>query len=304
MKTPLERAQALAKRRGVKTRATTLPGVLAALRRTPRRAPALLPPSRASTILHRITVPALLEARAQSPRDRVRLIADCEPFRAAVRAALGRSVSALIGAVPHCYRGEARESYAVAARYGRAVVADWGRVICPTATRGHGSYEICPSPRCGFIIDARDLLAALPQRRGWRWGADHLGVYVTGPRVPDYHVGADELAAAVQSGTLREIVTSARANAAVRRKAHAALREAERRERASIAQARKLARAHGSLPVTTRDSQAVGNCLAGTLAWARQHGVPRDTATLADLVPHVADRRVRAVVLHVARNAS
>jgi hypothetical protein len=309
------RARAIAKARGVKTAAKTVAGTLKAIRSNPpNREPAIMYArphvSALSKIAHfagssrAMTMPELLTAQCQGNRDKARTLPVYEPLRLAVGAALGFEYRADLGSVANCYRGVAYESICAARRTGQAVLVTFGRTDMRSSSRGSWSGS-CRAHRANWIA-ARDIYAALPRHKSYVWRADEHGPYISGRLVRDYHPTGAELHNLIASGNWSPILTLARRSAKKRRELERAnasvLRTARADVRERVAKLRALVRKHHPV-VSVSDSLAAGNCEAGTIAWARAHGIAGDEVCAADLLPHAGERRVAAAIMLAVRRA-
>lgn len=204
-RTAIDRATALAAAKGIKTQARTLKGVLAAIRKASAK------PAKPATQARQrklIGINALLAGFDQGMA-RVRTIDPHQPILSAVSAALGQDQIGTIGAVPNNYRGRAEESVASATRQGDAILVFWGRVEMPRRPFGRGEKEIVPDGT--RIVRRRTLIEAIRLPAGWRWGADDLGPFVTGPGVEPYHPTGASLAQAIQTQDWTQIQAKAQA---------------------------------------------------------------------------------------------
>ena len=294
--TTTDRALALAKRLGVKTRATSAKGILAAIRKQPRRTSA---PVHGTTAPPRRRLPAgwLLEKGWQG-RARARIAHDAEPLRAALSAALRTEVVGDLDAVPNSYKFRAEGTVVSARRVGQAIIVRKGREACPHNTYGHGGTYFAADD--GDFVMVGDVLAMFPPLpAGWRLRADAYGPFLTGPGVADYHPGPAEFLHVVVCGRWDETITAAQERAEARRLMSASHRESMRASRVATL-AGRLA---GDLIVSADDSVAAGNCRAGTLAWAHQHGIGGAETTAATLLPWARDQRVAAAIYAAYRRA-
>lgn len=150
---------------------------------------------------------------------------------------------------------------------------------------------------------------------GYRWDVDSLGLRLVSLAHPadDYHVGSgDLLTDDDKPQALRTITSRLRYNADCRR--DDAKREADekRRTRADEKRARiaiRLAEKAGCR-VSVADSISVGNCEAGTIRWATQHGLdpqraykPSELIKIANGDGHRVARVVRQAIRRHKRNA-
>ncbi len=304
MNEKLTRAKAVARARGVQTKAATVAGVLKACRR-PGMRPAV--PVHRAAPSRRVAASIIVDAEAQAPRDRARTLPAAAPLRAALGAALGAAHYDSIERVPNCYRGTAYASYASAERIGRAVLVNWGRTACRAASHGRGEDIVYPTGSV-FVL-AHELLALLPFRRTIRWYADELGPYIKARGLGNgYHPTGEQLRDLISTGDYRSILAAGRELASYRRETarrNAATRKADiARRRAYAARLRRIAAANPGLVVTVSDAQAAGHCRAGALAWARQHGIRGEQCQLATLLPFaMGDRRVGAAIVAAVRRS-
>lgn len=292
MMTKKERAQNLIDRLGIRTRAQTLSGMLASIRR--RAADVLaarqwppVPVSRGSAAgMRRISVSALLaecESGQWQARARARTRDDHAPILAALGALVGGCVTDRVDAVPNAYRYPAYSSYASARRYGRVVVLSYGRVQCPRRPYGHGgaTCEATPGP-CSVYVEARDLARLLPRLpRGWRWGADRLGLRVERDGW-SYHPSWAEL-----RGDL-----IAAASAAYDRQ----------RERIRAGRRMRLLARLSSAVATMADAVDAGYCEPGIRAWCADRGIdPAGSVPISTLIRDRDARAQRVALLVAAR---
>lgn len=164
----IERAKALAARRGVETRAQTLPGLMAALRRGPKREQWAAPPARPPKGIKSISLHGLIASLTSwQGRARQRRHEENAPLVAALLAALGVDETDTVGAVANCYGGRPMESVAAARRYGPKVLLVYGRAEMDRGPYGQGWYRIVADPwrvpyGCkAVLLDRREILQAL-----------------------------------------------------------------------------------------------------------------------------------------------
>lgn len=105
-------------------------------------------------------------------------------------------------------------------------------------------------------VDGRSYEFAAP--RGYRWAKDANGVSLVG-KAGDYHPTASEL---INDGP-RGIVAKIKSNAQIRRQASAEVK----RQKNLV----KIAEKEGCM-ISLKDSVRAGNCYAGSLQWAKNHG--------------------------------
>jgi len=265
-RTPVQRALALASRRGVKTQARTLTGILKALRKAPSSTPTPARRFSPSPMTKRGDIPAL-RAGFDQGRAKTRLINQFAPLAAVVSAALGQDVYANIPHVPHSYRGKAEASYAVAGRFGQAVVYAYGRTTCGHAPYGSGSTVLGATPGYGYALRAAEVRAILPRLpAGYRWSADKYGVRIVRlSDQADYHPQVTELADIIRfrkhETYLVRAIDNLERNAATRE----ATRIAAEREAADLEAATK------DLWICRADSLKAGNCAVGTDHYINDH---------------------------------
>lgn len=291
----VDRALSLAKRLGIETGAKTVKGVLRALR-TGRRVQKWKHPSPSERRVRRVSAEDVVGWTTQSTRDRTRTLPEHEVLRVVLSAAIRGRVNGRVGAVPHSYRGSAYESVAAAVRQGRAVRFRGERWQMPHASHGQGGAVVRADSAPHYVM-AADIWAALPPLpKGWRWEADEYGAFVAGPRVRDYHPTGAMIAGAIKTGSWLAMIERALEAAALRTTSQ----RAGRRERL-VSLVTRLA---PDLPVTIADSERAGNCLAGTLAWAREHSLAGDMATARVVGPlALSDSRVAAALVQAYRRA-
>lgn len=284
--TPIDRARALARARGIPTRAATLRGLLTALR-TSRSRPA------APAWRHTYTaadLAALVAGYAQG-RARTRRIDPYLPLAVAMAAAFGRDTPAEIPAVPSRYRGNAMASYAAARRVGDAVLLNYGRAACPHTPYGRGGHTI--TGEYGAVLRASTLRRLLPAPpAGCCWSADHLGVLLR--RLSD---GAE----IHPSPALLHAIMAREPHGCVHGLASALAANATRRNAVDAAVDAAVARA-SEARVTLADSLAAGNCPAGTRTFARRLGLDLKTAYPGDELLRKAgpDTHRVALAIHAA----
>ena len=148
---------------------------------------------------------------------------------------------------------------------------------------------------CGTVTAGRALLLIgndtirIRAPRGWRFGRDDNGLYLVRLRETReafrYHPTSDEWArglAAIRSAAIAHEQTQRRV-----------AREASDQRRQDREDAAMLA----TLPVYVclRDSRRAGNCVAGTLAWARRHELDPRQHVPAEIVRRLADRNPQAM---------
>ena len=140
-------------------------------------------------------------------------------------------------------------------------IASYGRT---TATRLYASI-------CGVPYKHR-------APRGWRYGTDELGIYLVRTRERRerfrYHLTSDDVRGglAVMRGAGIEHAERQRRRDGLRRDKKR-MAASERRRIAS--ERRRVTAALRGVPIWVgmQDSRAAGNCRAGTVAWAGQHGL-------------------------------
>jgi hypothetical protein len=141
----------------------------------------------------------------------------------------------------------------------------------------HWTYE--PRMISGGMVTARRLVAKIgvtmcemDAPRGWRFGTDHLGLYIVRLRetraIFRYHFDSDDVRAGKAA-----IRAAAMAHERGRRNAGEDNRAASVCETGRFAWGRK--KTEVKVIVTRDDSISAGNCRAGTIAFARQHGLNR-----------------------------
>lgn len=297
----ITRAQDLAARRGVATKAKTLRGLLAALRKRGHTATKPLPGTttaakRRCYYSRPADLAALISGHDQG-RARTRTHHPFAPLAALISAALGVDVTDTVPMMPNNYRGAAEASYAASARIGKAVLIQYGRATCGKTSYG-GSSTMRAAPSISSAIHRDDALKLLPRLpAGYRWGADN-----NGPRIirisdgADYHPTTDQLgymvSAAFQPHDIIGWITTLAENAE-RRLAELAGQAATKAAEDEFARSGYVCRS---------DSLRAGNCAAGTDAWIKNHGLDPLRHYPARAVRAIADsERVRIALRNAAR---
>lgn len=214
-RTAIDRATALAAAKGIKTKAQTLKGLLAAIRKAPAK------PAKPATQARKrwvVGIDKLLDGYNQQPA-RLRLIDPHAPLLAVVSATVGRDAIGTVGYMPHRYTRQALESVASATRQGGALLVCWGRMEMPRSPYGVGTKPIVPNG--SEIMRRREITQAIRLPAGWRWGAGEGGPFVTGPGVNAYYPTGYEIAWAVQNKDWTQIQAQAQAKAQAQAQAKA-----------------------------------------------------------------------------------
>lgn len=284
----LTRARALAARCGVQTRAATVRGVLAAIRKHGTRAPTARPVRAQCT--RWVTVDELSGPYAFDRGARVRTLPDGAALMAAIAVAVtGRPVTDTGQIMPGRYRGDAYESLCAASPCGRVIRVLYTRPVCPV--RSGGGSRVVTADHAPTLIRTRDILRALPRLpAGWRWSADNLGPLIRVDGLPDWHPTFETTRAAMLERDPGWITRAAESFWIQRGYRDDGL--------AVIPLAKALRESHPDLRVTLADSMRAGNCEAGTRAWARLHRIPSRGVRLGDIPAGLLDdyRVARAVL--------
>lgn len=313
----ITRAQAMAFRLGIRTQAKTLTGLMKAIRQDlnlggfyrhhPRERWKLpprvnLPENLRSAVQpsRRRTLQELIDWQTQGPRDRARTLPRYATLKAVIEAAVAVRSVHRTERVARAYQYPIYESIAAATRQGQAIRFRGERHrIYP------GSQELVRADYAPDFIMARDLWAAIPPLPpGWRLLADENGPFVQEVETNQhYHPTNTEWASLVIARSWEGILNRARGLFTDRELLARAATNRKRPQRDARLVA-LIARFAPNLPVTLEDSERAGNCVAGTLAWARRHGIRRRGASasrIAELAKH--DSRAGAVLIAAYRRA-
>jgi hypothetical protein len=242
------------------------------------------------------TIKAALAKRAER---------DARKYRPPTRSEIERDRLALIPLGPQHAAQAARKAREQFPRRQNWDAPEAGYHQIGVTTNHHGRYShrcrferLSYSPvlrSCGMVTAGRALLLIgndlirLRAPRGWRFGRDDNGLYLVRIRETReafrYHPTSDEWAsgvAAIRSAAIEHEQTQRR----VAREA----RDQQRRDREDAALLATL-----PVYVCLRDSRRAGNCVAGTLAWARRHELDPRQHVPADIVRRLADRNPQAM---------
>ena len=242
------------------------------------------------------TIKAALAKRAER---------DARKYRPPTRREIERDRLALIPLGPqHAAQAarKAREQYP-RRRNWNAPEASYNQIGIKTTHHGRYSHR-CRFERlsyvpvmrsCGMVTAGRALLLIgndlirLRAPRGWRFGRDDNGLYLTRLRETReafrYHPTSDEWVsglAAIRSAAIDHEQTQRRVAREVR--------EQQRQDREDAAILATL-----PVYVCLRDSRRAGNCVAGTLAWARRHELDPRQHVPAEIVRRLAARNPQAL---------
>lgn len=152
------------------------------------------------------------------------------------------------------------------ATYSTGSNSDWKK----RSTFRRGAYiqsqATCTRDTATLVIMGEKYQILAP--RGYRWDIDQHGLMLVGA-AGEYHPTAGELLDDVATGGKGKLIAQALKNAAATRKAAKAEAKRKAKQQANML---RLAEREGAT-VCLADSRRAGNCLAGSEAWARQHGL-------------------------------
>lgn len=147
------------------------------------------------------------------------------------------------------------------------------------------SYSLVFGKRMIYTFDGQKHTIVAP--RGYRWERDANGVALVGA-AGDYHPTSDDL---LQPHAARHCVAQMKKLAAVRRAARDKLRQ-------SLAMVRR-AESEGAR-VCLQDSRRAGNCMAGSLTWAANHGIAPHQHVRPSALAEEAEKNTRVAIVVAA----
>jgi hypothetical protein len=129
--------------------------------------------------------------------------------------------------------------------------------------------------------------------RGYTCGTDTYGVFIANSAGDVYHFTSDEVL-----GGMKTIIAGLKAMLSRRALEKRSVKEAARKQKDDTLLLKEI----GTIYVCLQDSVRSGNCLAGSLAWARQHGIDPNAHIAASMLELFAAKEPRVTrVIKAAR---
>ena len=125
--------------------------------------------------------------------------------------------------------------------------------------------------------------------KGWKWKIDNNGLFIQGPKGQDYHPSRDDFVTNQKNFNLLKVLRD-KANQNYKTRKENEKKQKEEKSFIKIA-------VKENIPIRIKDSVEAGNCMAGSLNWAKKHGINRNWANAKEIINDLKNEGNRGLIV-------